>query len=442
MDNRKPVVGLTAKLLGVLLVSALLAVGVFFLCRGAGMAFAEQVFLSEKRVEARIAGDIQAFRDFVEESGIASTDAAAVGQWNKDRPDVRLTITGRHTIVSSDSYGAQLLLSDSGLSLRLDEAVGMEFPVNFSDGTYMVGVYNHSEDRIYTVVDIAAVVMGALAFLISMLLYERHVTRSILRLSRQVRQVSQGDLQRQIVPPTRDEIGGLAEDVETMRLAVIEQLRREEDAWRANTQLITAISHDVRTPLTALMGYLDILEDPQLPADAQQAYLDICRSNARRLKALTDELFRFALVFGQRTPEQNLEIFDANTLIEQILLEEVEALRQQGFTLQWQSLEKLSGDLKVDLGHLRRVFENLFSNLRKYAHPEKPILITEKAENSTITVTVRNYLSKAAGQVESTKIGLKTCEKLLDAMGGCFRQSRGEDTFTAEVVLPLFPPEN
>ena len=434
---KKPYRSLTFKLMSMLLCSAVMAVALFFMCRWVGFQFVDRVILSPSRVESRIAADISSFRSFVEENNITSTNALAVGQWNQDHPDVYLTITGRDILLNSHRNGTELLLSDSGLALQFSDAMGLEFPVNFADGVCAVTIYNHAEERYYTLATILAVVISAVAFLISMLFYERHVTFSILRLNRQVRQVSRGDLQLQIQAPTRDEIGSLAEDVEAMRLSIIDQLRREEDAWQANTQLITAISHDVRTPLTALMGYLDILSDPGLPSDVQQAYLDICHSNALRLKDLTDELFGFFLVFGQRTPEQTLESFDAATLMEQILLEAQQSLQQQGFEVRLNPPEDLSGKLQIDLGHLRRVYENLFSNLRKYADPARPITVTGTVADHLLTVSIHNFIPDAVSRVESNKIGLKTCEKLLSAMGGSFRQAHTDHTFTAEVTLPL-----
>ena len=428
---------LTLKLVAMLLTSALAAGAVYFVCSFLGGELVERVWRAPTQAENRLNSHIRSFREFVEENAVSSTDAASIGSWNREHPDVRLTVNGRNTILNTDSSTAEITQSDSGLSLRLDDHTGYQFPVNFSDGAYTVSIYDHSETRLYNIVNIASIVISAAVFLLLMVLYERHVTFSILRLSRQVRQVSRGDLQQRILPPTRDEIGQLAEDVDAMRLSILDKLRREEDAWKANTDLITAISHDVRTPLTALMGYLDILSDPSLPPEAQRAYLDICRSNALRLKDLTDELFGFFLVFGNQTPEQNLEYFDAAMLMEQLFLEAREELTGQGFAIDLELPNDLQGSLQVDLGHLRRVFDNLFSNLRKYADPGDPITIRVTAGQNLLEITIINAILTGAPRVESNKIGLKTCEKLLAALGGSFRQSRTADTFTAEVTLPL-----
>ena len=252
-----------------------------------------------------------------------------------------------------------------------------------------------------------------------------------------MRQVSRGDLQMQITPQTSDEIGQLALDVDAMRLSIIDKLQREEEAWKANSQLITAISHDVRTPLTALMGYLEIISDESLSPGERSAYLEICKNNALRLKGLTDELFGFFLVFGKPKPDQVLEEFDAVTLLEQVLLEHEMDLSQRGFRVETDTAP-ITGKLRVDLGHFRRIFDNLFSNVRKYADPAFPVTVACRCDREELTVTICNHIRQSTTRVESNRIGLQTCHKLVAAMGGEFNQTRTKETFTVEVLLPLY----
>ena len=197
-----------------------------------------------------------------------------------------------------------------------------------------------------------------------------------------------------------------------MRLSIIDKLQREEAAWQANTQLITAISHDVRTPLTALMGYLEILADESISPEERQAYLQVCKNNAVRLKGLTDELFGFFLVFGKPTPDQSPEEFDAAMLLDQILMEHEMNLTQKNFQVELRHEGEITGKLRIDLTHLRRVFDNLFSNVSKYADPQQPVTITQAVEGEDIRVTITNHIAEQTNRAESNRIGLQTCHKL------------------------------
>lgn len=426
------------KLMAAMCVAMAAAIVTFIAMVIVGNALVEEVYLSSEAVERRMGTEISSFRAFVEENAIASTDVNAVGQWNREHPNINLTVYGLNTTITSTPEGAELMLNESGISVRseLTLHLALEYPVNFRDCVCTVAVYDTSRNMVGAAVNLSALGVAALVFLATVLLYDQHITRTILTLSRQVRQVSRGDLGMQIKAQSGDEIGQLALDVDAMRLSIIDKLQREEEAWKANSQLITAISHDVRTPLTALMGYLEILSDDTLSPEERSAYLEICKNNAQRLKSLTDELFGFFLVFGKPTPDQAPEEFDAATLLEQVILEHVMDLTQRGFQVET-SADPIQGKLLVDLSHFRRIFENLFSNVRKYADPACPVTITSRCDRDELTVTITNRIRHSSTRVESNRIGLQTCHKLVHAMGGEFNQSRTKETFSVEVLLPL-----
>ena len=429
---------LTVKLMAVMCLALGLALVSSLSVMLLGNAMVEQVYLSSEAVNKRMDAEISDFRSFVEENSLASTDVNAVGQWNRAHPRITLTIYGHTTTLSSSADGAELVGNEAGIVVRSEEKLWLskEYPVNFRDGVFTVAVYDSSRGMVQAALNLSALALAALVFLATVLLYEQHITRTVQTLSRQVRQVSRGDLQMQITPHTSDEIGQLALDVDAMRLSIIDKLQREEEAWKANSQLITAISHDVRTPLTALLGYLEIISDESLSPEERRAYLEICKNNALRLKGLTDELFGFFLVFGKPKPDQVLEEFDAVTLLEQVLLEHEMDLSQRGFQVETDTAP-ITGKLRVDLGHFRRIFDNLFSNVRKYADPAFPVAITCRCDREELTVTITNHIRQSANRVESNRIGLQTCNKLVAAMGGEFNQSRTKETFAVEVLLPL-----
>lgn len=417
------------------------AIAVAVFCAGGvlGRAMVNRIYLSEDALNARLNREVGSFRSYVSENQVTSTNVSAIGLWNQDHRNIQLTVFGLTTTVSSTSNGAELVGNEYGLVIRAGELAdgAVEFPVKFADGMYSVAVYDSSADSFYILAALVALALAVVAFLTTVLLYDQHITHTVQTLSRQVRQVSQGDLGMRIVPMSDDEIGQLALDVDAMRLSILDKLQREEAVWEANNQLITAVSHDIRTPLTALMGYLEILSDESTAPEDRATYLQICKNNAVRLKSLTDELFGFFLVFGKPVPDQFPEEFDASTLLDQILMEHEMNLAQSGFQPEVRREGELTGKLVVDLTHLRRVFDNLFSNVNKYADPEKPVTITQTVEEGTVCVTIVNSIARPSNRVESNRIGLRTCDKLVTAMGGQFRQEKTGETFTAVVQLPL-----
>ena len=194
-----------------------------------------------------------------------------------------------------------------------------------------------------------------------------------------------------------------------MRHSVIARMSGERKAWEANSELITAISHDIRTPMTALIGYLDLLnEDGFQNPERAKRFANSAYQKAMELKDLTDELFRYFLVFGRAQVEMNREELDGRLLLEQLLGEAQFDLSDAGFTTQRQDFD---GDclISADPLYLKRVLDNLVSNA----------------------------IRRDMNLVESTKIGLRTCEKIMQAMDGSFAVQKDDTHFAATFSLPV-----
>lgn len=424
------------KLLLVILLSAAAAVTMSMVITTTGNYLVERVYCSPQRQEYRAQQTAASFRSYVKEEEVNSTDVEKIGLWNRHKPFVRLIISTKFSVINSNRWGAEMLLTDNGL-MYLSTSSYVEdqnFTVNFADGAYTVHIMEFSEERLYALVDVLSLIIGCCLFLVLVLLYNHRVTLAIGKLATQVRLVSRGDLTQQIIPPSKDEIGSLAEDVDALRMSVLEKLQLEEEAWKANSQLITAISHDVRTPLTTLLGYLEILQE-SLPEAKRQEYLSLCLSKAKTLNELTGELFSYTMLYGKREPETNLEIFDAPTLLAQLLGEMTAELADAGYQVDLQ-LPQESACISVDIQHLKRIFSNLFSNIRKYANPSSPVEIRSDWVDGNLTVVLKNAFRTDHPKVESTKIGLLSCEKLMTAMGGSFTRHQTEKSFVIILSLP------
>lgn len=428
---------LRSKLILSVLLAVVLGVSLFAGSHSLGTYLINRLYLAPEAVQGRVLEHLVSLRSYVEERRISSTNAPEIAQFCREHRGCQLTIYGRDAVLTASESGAALT-SYGGLTSNVYYSAEPEqrYPVNFSDSSFDVSITDHSEKWLNLMLTIGSLILGCSGFLLVLLLYNRMTTNQIRSLSRRVRQVSQGDLTLGISAKSHDEIGLLAEDVNAMRLSIIDKLQREERAWKANSQLITAVSHDVRTPLTTLMGYLDILaESPELQPEDRQSYLEICRRKAMSLRELTDELFAYFLVLGTPEADAHLESMDGDLLLAQMLGEFSQELQQQGFIVE-ADLPPLGLTLSVDLQHMQRIFSNLLSNLCKYAGKSQSVKIQVRAVGNLLCISVKNSVKADAGKVESTRIGLQTCEKLASAMGGEFRKKQEKGTFTAELFLP------
>ncbi len=451
--KNKQALGLNARQMMVQLSALCLALIIFLIVYTAGNDLLQRHYLSEEAAQARQLAYVRDLSRFVQENDLSSGDAEALESWARGKRYVYLAIyRGEKPVLETDGYDTAVpsaanmgergshMQADGTGAAAADSFIRDEdgyFRLQFADGSFRVSIVDFSETPYYALVVILALTLACLTLVLVTFFHNRRVTRDIIRLSREVQLVAQGRREAEITSRRRDELGDLARAVEQMRRSIIQRMQNEQAAWAANSSLITAISHDVRTPLTALTGYLDLLEGRQYQSEKQmERYLRASREKARQLKELTDELFRYFLVFT--TPEMELhpEVYDGIILMEQLLGEHVIRLREAGFTVQTVPLQQ-SCRVAVDVQYLQRVLDNLFSNIEKHADMTARVTLMARLEEGWLLLDLVNGIPAQPNAAESTRIGLQTCRKILQEMGGTFETRREDGRFLAELALPL-----
>ena len=220
-----------------------------------------------------------------------------------------------------------------------------------------------------------------------------------------------------------------------MRNSVVDNMTKGQQAWEANAGLITAMSHDIRTPLTVLLGYLDLM-GLQEENEAHREYIEICKDNALRLKGLSDDMFSYFLVFGQKdTTPDAMELQSVETL-QNIISERVFLMEENGYSFNWVNLTPYV-NVKVDTMYMNRVIDNIFSNLAKYADPEHAVIIRFDVDGTRVSITFENVIRHDDAHTESNHIGIKTCERIMEKMGGAFTTENIDGRFSATFTLPI-----
>ena len=424
---------LNARMLLSQLLAAAAAALVFLLVGAAGRYALENIYLSPESVAARQAALYAEFNGYVSQYNLAGTDTAAITRWSREHHYVTVLVYAEEELENSGTASGSV---GSGQALLPDGQLGRLYPMRFSDGSYQIAIVDSSEDRERMVNTGLAALLAAIAYIVIQLSYTGRLTRRIVELSRGAAEVSAGDLEKPITARGKDEIAALARDMDQMRRSVIERLGSERRAWEANSELITAMSHDIRTPMTSLLGYLGLLNNDVLSEEERQQYTASAYGKAMELKDLTDELFRYFLVFGRSELELDMAPYDASLLLEQLLGEAECDLREAGFEVQRMPLEGEAA-ISADPMYLKRVLDNLVSNIKKYADRERPVMLLCERTGDEISVCFSNAVAPERSRAESTRIGLRTCEKIMTRMGGRFLTRSDEEHFAAELTLPL-----
>ena len=413
---------LSTKLLLAALLSVLCAVGAYLAVFGIGTLFVNRYYMNPDAAAARKAEIYTEFNRYVQQGGYSSGDTEALQRFLSE-----------HDYISVSVYSAEMLELPGDLT-----AGGRLYPMRFSDGISYISITDNSRQREDTLNRIMGLIVAILVLVSVLFWYTNRLTWRIIRLSQEAATVGAGDLDGPITVDGVDEVAALASDIDGMRDAIIERMGNEKRAWEANSELITAMSHDIRTPMTSLIGYLGLLNNTEsLTEEERRRYLEAAYGKSLALKELTDELFKYFLVFGRSELELQKEDYDIHMLLMQLLGEAEFDLRDSGFNVQ--SIDRLEDGwlLRTDAAMLKRVIDNLVSNIKKYADLARPVVFLTEIKDGQVSVTISNGLSNRGSGTESTKIGLRTCEKILDALGGSFGTARDEKHFAAEFMLPM-----
>ena len=233
-----------------------------------------------------------------------------------------------------------------------------------------------------------------------------------------------------------------------MENAVQEQMRAE----RMKTELITNVSHDIKTPLTSIVNYVDLLKKEDIPSPIAREYIAVLDRQSKRLKKLTEDLVEASKASSGALPV-DLQPTDVNVLFSQIVGEYQDRLADCHLALVAQPPE---GQLVVaaDSKLLSRVMDNLVSNICKYAMPETRVYVSGTVADGQMTLSFKNVSraelnispdelmerfvrGDASRHTEGSGLGLSIAQSLVQLMGGTFRLSIDADLFRADVTLPL-----
>ncbi|KZE73650.1 histidine kinase [Paenibacillus elgii] len=197
--------------------------------------------------------------------------------------------------------------------------------------------------------------------------------RYIEELASGLRIIATGNLDHRVLERSQDELGSLARDMNFMVTDLQRRIEEERRAEQLKNELITNVSHDLRTPLTLIMGYLRLLHDKNFETPEQAAgYVSIAYSKSEKLKGLIDDLFEFTKLSNHDIPLHKKGVV-INEVLEQLLEEYVTLSEEQQLTL-IRSLPQERLMARIDVDKMIRVFENLLGNAIKYS--PKPGVIT------------------------------------------------------------------
>ncbi len=234
------------------------------------------------------------------------------------------------------------------------------------------------------------VAFGICLFALIFWLLQRRSFVYISRISETMQAIATGDLNASVEVEGDDEFSEMAANLNSMTGDIRKLMDSERESERTKNELITNIAHDLRTPLTSIIGYLEILsKKKELPVDTRERYVEIAYTKSKKLQKLINELFGLTkLSYGKIA--MRVASIDLVKLLGQLLTEFYPNFESAGLQYELES-NVPALIITADPNLLARLFENLVNNAIKYGAEGKRIRVRVEAAEETVQVRVINY---------------------------------------------------
>ncbi|MDO5293572.1 MAG: HAMP domain-containing sensor histidine kinase [bacterium] len=277
------------------------------------------------------------------------------------------------------------------------------------------------------------------------------IQKDYITLSEKTKIIADGNLDTSI----EEELGifnPLKEDINHIKNGLKNAVDEEVKSQNLKTELITNVSHDLKTPLTSIITYVDLLKDPEITREQQEEYIDILDRKSQRLKVLIEDLFEMS-----KTTTNNIVLnyqnLDLVTLTKEVFIEFQDKLEEVPLIIK-NEFQKERIVCYLDSQRTYRILENLYGNLIKYAMPNTRVYVTVSEQEKKGIITVKNISANelnfegdrlmerfvrgdVSRNTEGSGLGLAIAKGLVEAQGGTMRIEIDGDLFKVTIEFPI-----
>lgn len=267
-----------------------------------------------------------------------------------------------------------------------------------------------------------------------------------------LREIAKGNFDTDIPVQSGSQLGEVAESINQMRRQLHQSILEERNAEKTKNDLITGVSHDLRTPLTSILGFLEVIEEDRYQDEVElRYYVNIAYEKAQNLKKLIDDLFEYTRI-NNGLPLDIREI-DMAQFMRQLIEEFVPALEKSGMECKLAAEEDLV--IRADGAQLVRAYENLITNAIRYGESGKRIDIAVRSDGNQVSISFTNYgdpiperdlpfifdrfyrvEASRSKQTGGTGLGLAITKSIVEVQGGEIRVRSDRQRTTFDTRFP------
>lgn len=418
-----------------LTVSAAVAVIVFELLNITGNYFIENKIMNSDYLQKQDEKYIVKLQNYIDKNQLSVRDTQQINQWVKNQHVMYLELYHDNILVYNSEYPDQELLWENNIELP-EYDWNNYYSIQFVDGTGIANIYGNYNYQFSNYAIISELILSFLLFLFLVIIGIRKKINYISRLRDEIEILESGNLEYNITVKGKDKLSILANGLECMRRSFQQQVIQENNIVQENQRIITEMSHDMRTPITSIMLYTEILKKIDVnDKEKMTEYLEKIENKASQMKQLTDHLFKYSLVTGEsqielESPEK------MSTIFYDLFSETSNYLQQKGMTVESEIVWD-EDKVMICMDYITRIMDNITSNLLKYADPSNPIVIKSVKRQNLNGYSFENKVLELEEKKNSTGIGVNSIKNMMIKMGGTCESRQNVSTYQITILFPV-----
>lgn len=405
---------------------------IFFLYLG-GANFLQQYFYTSGCFYEQECARIDSFQAYVTSNQLNAAAAGQIRSWVKERRILEFTVSRGRWLLFDASFEGNLMPGSKEIYRR---SYKFYHTVTFADGNADVCIYEGSDKKYYHMLLGISILLGFGAFIGIFATEMQEDVAYIQCLEQEVDLITQGCLQNDVTAKGHDELARLAAGLNIMRQTLNEKELIEKELRTAQEKLVLGMSHDLRTPLTGLFTYMEILRKQAQEGTAQKEYIEKAYDKIVQIKNLSDQLFEYFFIHSHESialdpPEE------VSSAFRDYLSEMCALLEYSGFSVNASRIEWKPASVQVNTDYLGRIVNNILSNIEKYGDQSSEVLIQLIYNPDQIGISIQNGTAAPDQFVEGTGLGVKNISFMMQQMSGNAAIHKTLDTYQIVLYFPL-----
>lgn len=308
---------------------------------------------------------------------------------------------------------------------------------------------------VYNVITLLVFLIGLVFFVITFFLLINKKVKYLKYIAKRVTEIAQEGFGSVIEIQGNDEIAELCRNINSMSKELKHKFDHEREIEKSKSQLISGVSHDLRTPLTSIKGYLQLIRDKQYQTPQEiKAFIDVAYNKTEMLEDLIENLFEYTRLSGKEI-QLNVDRLCLNDIVKQVVMDYGPLFQKENLRLEL-SLPGERYYVQLDPDKFVRVIENLLGNALKYSSKPGDVKVSLNSENQGVTLTVQNkgqaidseslsHLFDRFYRLEKSRsketggagLGLAIAKSIVELHGGKIWAESQNETIYFNVWLPL-----